>query len=128
MLWRRSTTGIVLAGLLAASCQQGPVAQVNIVIEVFNQTNIVGTLRWQGDGGSGSDPIRPCSEAGSARGLGPGTWQVTINDGSTSFTASVTAPATGIAYEAYGILPNGQIEHLYRLSDQQTAPPTPSGC
>lgn len=107
---------------------EGPAAQANLIVQVFNQTNSVGSLHWQGPGGSGAEPIDPCRVSGSARGLGPGTWQITIIDGSTSFMATVIAPDTGVVTEAYVIRPNGQIGHLYQQGDQETAPPPPSGC
>jgi len=119
---------IVLAGLVAAGCTGPP--EINLVVQVFNQTNVDGSLSWQGSGNSGQAPIRPCRESGTAYGLGPGTWQVTITDPSTSLVTGVTGAANGngIAYEVYAIRPDGRIEHLYRLSDQETAPAAPSGC
>jgi hypothetical protein len=97
---RLRSAGLLLAGVLVAGCQ-GPVPHVNIMIEVFNQTNEVDSLRWQGPGGSGSDSIEPCTVAGSAEGLGPGTWQFTVQDGPNSLTATLIAPDIGVAYEVF---------------------------
>jgi len=117
----------LLIGLLAAGCLAGPVPQVNLVVEVFNQASTAGSLEWQGTT-AGNQPIAPCRTAGTSIGLGPGTWQVTITEGSARQTASLTAPATGVVYEVFGISPDGQIAHLYSLTDQQSVPPRPSGC
>jgi hypothetical protein len=125
---RRSGAGVILVALLAAGCLAGPVPPENVVVEVFNQTSVTGMLQWQGPSGSGDQSIEPCRIADTSEGLGPGTWQVTISGGSATLTANVTAPATGIAYEVFGIAPDGRIAHLYSLTDQQSLPPRPSGC
>jgi hypothetical protein len=125
----RWSVGLVLAALIVAGCMpQGPVAQVNLVIEVFNQTNETGSLKWQGPGHSETEPIQPCRLANTDYGVGPGTWQVTIEAGPNKLTESLMAASTGSAWEVFAIRPGGEIEHLYRLTDQQTGPPAPSGC
>ena len=126
--WLRSLVGISLVTLLVTGCMEGPVFNATLIVEVFNQTNSVGSLRYQGPGPSGTDPIEPCRSAGSARGLGPGTWQITISNGSQSLKTTLVAQETGEVTEAYVIRPDGEIDHLYEQGDQDTAPPPPFGC
>jgi hypothetical protein len=116
---------VVLITLLAAGCFASPVPQVNAIVEVFNQTSNAGTLEWQGSS-TGNEPIAPCS-ADTTIGLGPGTWRVTITEGSNRQALALTAPATGGFYEVLEISPDGQIADLYTGADQRSLPPRPAG-
>jgi hypothetical protein len=118
---------VVLAGLVVA-CLQGPVPQVNVGFEVFNQSGTNGSYRWDGSGTSGSGLIRPCTVSDTSVGLGPGTWNLTITGSAGPMSFVLVSPPTGVANEVFSITPEGQVEHLYRLTGEETPPPRPSGC
>jgi hypothetical protein len=122
---RRAQVGLVLVSLLGAGCLGGPVPQVNAIVEVFNETNNADKVEWHGTS-TGSEPIAPCS-ADTEIDFGPGTWELTITDGSFRQTLSLTAPATGGFYEVLDIGPDGQISDLYTGPDQHSVPPRPAG-
>ena len=122
---RRTGTGLILTCLLVAGCLGGSAPPVNAIVEVFNETGNVDTVEWHGTS-AGSESIAPCS-ADTEIDFGPGTWELTITEGSFHQTLSLTAPTTGGFYEVLEIGTDGQITDLYTGPDERSLPPRSAG-
>jgi len=82
---------------------------VTLVVSVANDQPVEGTLRWAIAGSSNeqSDRIPACGIR--ADGLGPGTYTVTIDVGSSHHQTTLTAPAEGQLQVGFEVMGDGSI-------------------
>ncbi len=123
---------LLCAVVLVAGCR--PANAANQVLRVFNQGDSSASLYWHGQGvlgtgllaESGVLAVSRCSEAD--RTFGPGTWELTISNATTTASFTIEVSDGGQVYDGIAVRSNGTVDHLYHVSPEQPEPSPPPLC